>query len=300
MAAKTRQPLVEYVPCAFLALMGVLVLIDASTLSNNRTGVDPLGPRAVPIVVGVVSLILAVALAVSVRRGHLAEAESGEDIDLEHEADVKTVLLLIGVFTAQHPAHRHARLGDQRRVAVLRVGNCAGQPALHPGPVHRRRPCRWAPSTPSRSASASTFPRASCKGFCNGKLPTPTGRLRHRRHSHQPAARAHRGHGRHRGRGVARHRSRHDGRLAAADHLRPRADRGDDHARRHLVRRHVRRIDHVDPVEHPRRVVVGGDRHRGQSDGEVRTRRRRRSPRPPSDRSWRARSARCWWCSPCP
>ena len=97
-AGKSRQPLVEYVPCAFVALMGVIVLIDASTLSNNRTGVDPLGPRAVPIVVGVVSLILAVALAVTVRRGHLAEAESGEDIDLEHGADVKTVLLLIGVF----------------------------------------------------------------------------------------------------------------------------------------------------------------------------------------------------------
>ena len=44
----------EYVPGAFSGrLMGVIVLIDASTLSNNRTGVDPLGPRAVPIVVGV-------------------------------------------------------------------------------------------------------------------------------------------------------------------------------------------------------------------------------------------------------
>ena len=97
-AGKTRQPLVEYVPCAFLAVMGLIVLIDASMLSNNRTGVDPLGPRALSIVVGVVSIVLAVALAVSVRRGHLAEAESGEDIDLEHGADVKTVLLLIGVF----------------------------------------------------------------------------------------------------------------------------------------------------------------------------------------------------------
>jgi putative tricarboxylic transport membrane protein len=99
-AGKRRQPLVEYVPSAFMALMGVIVLIDASTLSNNRTGVDPIGPRAVPIVVGVVSLILAVALAVTVRRGHLAEAESGEDIDLEHKADLKTVLMLIGVFVA--------------------------------------------------------------------------------------------------------------------------------------------------------------------------------------------------------
>ena len=97
-AGKTRQPLVEYVPCAFLALLGVILLIDASTLSSNRTGVDPLGARPAPILIGVVSLILAIGLAISIRRGHLAEAESGEDIDLEHGTDVKTVLLLIGVF----------------------------------------------------------------------------------------------------------------------------------------------------------------------------------------------------------
>jgi putative tricarboxylic transport membrane protein len=99
-AGKGRQPLVEYVPSAFLALLGVILLIDASTLSNNRTGVDPLGPRPAPILIGVVALVLAVALAISIRRGHAAEAESGEDIDLEHGADVKTVLLLVGVFAA--------------------------------------------------------------------------------------------------------------------------------------------------------------------------------------------------------
>ena len=97
-AGKSRQPLVEYVPCAFLALLGVILMIDASTLSSNLTGADPLGPRPAPILIGVVSLILALALAVAIRRGHLAEAESGEDIDLEHPPDVKTVLLLIGVF----------------------------------------------------------------------------------------------------------------------------------------------------------------------------------------------------------
>jgi len=99
-AGRRRQPPAEYVPSAFLALLGVIALIDASTLSNNRTGVDPLGPRPAPILIGVLALVLAVALAISIRRGHAAEAESGEDIDLEHRADVKTVLLLIGVFTA--------------------------------------------------------------------------------------------------------------------------------------------------------------------------------------------------------
>ena len=97
-AGRSRQPLVEYVPCAFLALLGVILLVDASTLSNNRTGVDPLGPRPAPILVGVLSLILALALAVAIYRGDRSEAESGEDIDLESRMDLKTVLLLVGVF----------------------------------------------------------------------------------------------------------------------------------------------------------------------------------------------------------
>lgn len=97
---KARQPLSEYIPCVFLALMGVILLIDASRLSNNRTGVDPLGPRPAPILVGVLALLLAVALAVAVRRGDQAEAESGEDIDLDAAMDLRTVGLLVGVFVA--------------------------------------------------------------------------------------------------------------------------------------------------------------------------------------------------------
>ena len=99
-AGRSRQPLVEYVPCAFLGLLGVLLLIDASTLSNNRTGVDPLGPRPAPILVGVISLVLALALALAISRGDRAEAESGEDIDLDSRMDLKTVLLLMAVFLA--------------------------------------------------------------------------------------------------------------------------------------------------------------------------------------------------------
>lgn len=98
--SRTGRPLAEYVPCVFLALLGILLLVDASTLSNNRTGVDPLGPKPAPILVGLVSLILAVALAVAVHRGDRAEAESGEDVDLDSSMDLKTVLLLVAVFVA--------------------------------------------------------------------------------------------------------------------------------------------------------------------------------------------------------
>ena len=99
-AGKTRQPLVEYVPCAFLALMGVIVLIDASTAEQQphrgrparaEGGADCRG-CCVP------------------HPGRCSRrvrppwspggGGGGEDIDLDHGADVKTVLLLIGVFVA--------------------------------------------------------------------------------------------------------------------------------------------------------------------------------------------------------
>lgn len=99
MSGRSR-PLVEFVPCVFLAVMGVVLLIDASMLSTSRTAVDPLGPRPAPILVGILSLILAAALAVAVLRGDRAEAESGEDIDLESTMDVKTILLLVAAFAA--------------------------------------------------------------------------------------------------------------------------------------------------------------------------------------------------------
>ena len=83
----------EYGLCGFLALTGLVVLLDAARLSNNTTGVDPLGPKPVPLLVGG-------ALAVAVARGSRGEAEAGEDIDLHSRADYKTVLLLIGVFLA--------------------------------------------------------------------------------------------------------------------------------------------------------------------------------------------------------
>jgi putative tricarboxylic transport membrane protein len=61
---------------------------------------DPVGPKTVPIIVGALLLVCAVMLAVNVLRGGRGEAEAGEDVDLTHPTDWKTVLPLAGAFIA--------------------------------------------------------------------------------------------------------------------------------------------------------------------------------------------------------
>jgi hypothetical protein len=79
--ARTRN-LAEYGVCVFLTLAGIVVLVDALQFSNNRTCVDPPGPKPVPVFVGSLLIVLAIALAVAVSRGSQGEAEAGEDMDL--------------------------------------------------------------------------------------------------------------------------------------------------------------------------------------------------------------------------
>ena len=59
----TRSRVPDFVLCAGLAVAGIVVLIDALRLSNNVTGVDPLGPKPVPVVVGGALIVLAGLLA---------------------------------------------------------------------------------------------------------------------------------------------------------------------------------------------------------------------------------------------
>jgi len=96
--ARNRN-LAEYGVSVFLAIAGSVVLIDALRLSNS-TGVDPLGPKPVPVFVGGLMILLAALLAVAVSRGSRGEAEEGEDIDLSVRVDIKTVALLLAVFIA--------------------------------------------------------------------------------------------------------------------------------------------------------------------------------------------------------
>jgi putative tricarboxylic transport membrane protein len=83
-----------------LLLLGGLVLWDASRIHSGVAQSGVVGPTAVPILVGVLLVVCAVALAVDVLRGGHGEAEGGEDVDLSHPSDWRTLLLLVAAFLA--------------------------------------------------------------------------------------------------------------------------------------------------------------------------------------------------------
>ncbi|MFG2173911.1 tripartite tricarboxylate transporter TctB family protein [Streptomyces niveus] len=88
----------QYGVCAFLALLGVLVIVDATGIAHSTSSTDPVGPRTVPVLLGVLLLVIALVYTVDVARGGRAEPEAGEDVDLTNPVDWRTVLLLIGAF----------------------------------------------------------------------------------------------------------------------------------------------------------------------------------------------------------
>jgi putative tricarboxylic transport membrane protein len=81
-----------------LGAAGALVIWDAARISTPYSQSDPVGPKTLPFIVGAMLLVCAVLLAVNVLRGGQGEAEGGEDVDLTHPADWKTVLPLAGAF----------------------------------------------------------------------------------------------------------------------------------------------------------------------------------------------------------
>ena len=83
-----------------LLALGGLVLWDASRINAGLTQAGVVGPRVVPILVGALLVVCAVLLAVDVLRGGRGEIEGGEDVDLAHPADWRTVLLLVAAFLA--------------------------------------------------------------------------------------------------------------------------------------------------------------------------------------------------------
>jgi putative tricarboxylic transport membrane protein len=85
---------------ALLLAAGVLVLADVLTAPRAGNAADPLGPNAVPFLLGALLLLLAVLLTVDVLRGGHGEAEAGEAVDLAVPADKRTVLMLAGVIVA--------------------------------------------------------------------------------------------------------------------------------------------------------------------------------------------------------
>jgi putative tricarboxylic transport membrane protein len=90
----------QYGMCAGLALLGGTLLFDASRIGHTTTTNDRVGPRAVPIVLGIALLVVAVVYALDVARGGHGEAEEGEDVDLSAPTEWRVVLPLLGAFLA--------------------------------------------------------------------------------------------------------------------------------------------------------------------------------------------------------
>ena len=83
-----------------LGAAGVVVFLDTNRLAITYSQTDPVGPKTLPYLVSGMLVVCAVLLAINVLRGGQGEAEGGEDVDLTHPADWKTVLPLAGAFIA--------------------------------------------------------------------------------------------------------------------------------------------------------------------------------------------------------
>jgi putative tricarboxylic transport membrane protein len=88
----------QYARCAALGLLGAYVLFDASRIGAAASSNDPIGPKAVPVLLGVALIVIAVFYALDVSRGGRGEAEEGEDVDLSTSSDWRTIGLLIVAF----------------------------------------------------------------------------------------------------------------------------------------------------------------------------------------------------------
>lgn len=98
-----RAVLSEFGVVGLLAGLGVLVLVGTQDINESLASSRTLGPRVAPYFVGTMLLVVAVLLAVDVLRGGRGEQESGEDVDLSHGTDWKTLagLALIVVAAGQ-------------------------------------------------------------------------------------------------------------------------------------------------------------------------------------------------------
>jgi putative tricarboxylic transport membrane protein len=90
----------EYGVALFLGVVGLVVISSAALLPDSRIARGPVGPEAVPLVVGGLLVVVSVVLAFDVYRGGRGEPEGGEDVDLAGGTDWRTVGLLAVAFVA--------------------------------------------------------------------------------------------------------------------------------------------------------------------------------------------------------
>jgi putative tricarboxylic transport membrane protein len=90
----------EYAVALFLGVVGLVVITSAALLPESRIARGPVGPGAIPIVVGLLLVVVAGFLALDVARGGRGEPEGGEDVELTGGTDWRTVLMLAAAFVS--------------------------------------------------------------------------------------------------------------------------------------------------------------------------------------------------------
>ena len=118
-STSVKQDRSELGVALLLLVLGSWAVIDALRL-QEQTNRGPIGPKTVPLVVGGLLVLTAVLLAIDVLRGGRGEQEAGEDVDLGHGSDWKTLGLLVAAFAAN--ALLIERLGWPVSGAVLFFG----------------------------------------------------------------------------------------------------------------------------------------------------------------------------------
>jgi putative tricarboxylic transport membrane protein len=97
-AIETEAPLgpdrAQFWVCGGLALLGLLVIVDAARLGGFTASNDPIGPKPVPIILGALLIGAALAYALDVAKGGRGEGEA------DGAFDWRTVGLLCSLFVA--------------------------------------------------------------------------------------------------------------------------------------------------------------------------------------------------------
>jgi putative tricarboxylic transport membrane protein len=84
----------------FLGALGLLVIVSALLLPESAIARGPVGPAAVPVVVGGLLVVVSIFLAIDVLRGGRGEPEGGEDIELGGGTDWRTIAIVAASFLA--------------------------------------------------------------------------------------------------------------------------------------------------------------------------------------------------------
>jgi putative tricarboxylic transport membrane protein len=113
----------------FLGVIGLVVIVSALLLPESRIARGPVGPAAVPLVVGGLLVVVGVFLFLDVLRGGRGEPEGGEDVELGGGTDWRTIAILGVSFLAN--ALLIERLGWPLSGAILFWGSAFALGSRH-------------------------------------------------------------------------------------------------------------------------------------------------------------------------